>query len=232
MYLALKVLSNLHPNPNVILIGGSSHAGKSAVSESLAARLGWDHVSTDSLARHPGRPWKPAPEKVPDHVAQHYLCLSVDELIEDVLHHYRVNVWPQVEAIIASRSNNTSTNNTSTNNTSTTGIVLEGSALWPELVASLTLDRVGAVWLTAREEVFRQRIHAGSLYSSKSSRERLLIDKFLQRTLAYNARMVDAVSRHGFILVDVLQSNAAELADRCLSALGIDNRTGTRYIDP
>ena len=205
----------------MILVGGSSHAGKSAVSKALAARLCWDHVSTDSLARHPGRPWKPAPEKVPEHVAQHYLLLSVDELVEDVLHHYRVNVWPQVETIVASHSNHTST----------TGIVLEGSALWPELVASLTLDRVGAVWLTASEEVFRQRIHTGSLYSSKSSRERNLIDKFLQRTLAYNARMVDAVSRHGFILVDVLQSNVAELADRCLSALGIDSPTVTRYID-
>lgn len=210
------------PHPNLILIGGSSHVGKSAVSESLAAALGWDHVSTDSLARHPGRPWKPAPETVPDHVARHYLGLSVDELVEDVLFHYRVNVWPKVEAIIASRSNDTST----------TGIVLEGSALWPELAAGLEFDKVAAVWLTAKGEIFRQRILAGSLYSSKPSRERKLIDKFLQRTLAYNARMVDAVSRHGFILVDVLQSNVTELADRCLSALGIDNSTGTRYIDP
>ena len=210
-----------HPNLNAILVGGSSHVGKSAVSKALASRLGWDHVSTDSLARHPGRPWKPAPEKVPDHVARHYLGLSVDELVEDVLFHYRVNVWPKVEAIIASRSNDTST----------TGIVLEGSALWPELATSLDFDKVAAVWLTAKEEIFRQRILAGSLYSSKPSRERILIDKFLQRTLAYNARMVDAVSRHGFLLVDVLQSNVTELADRCLSALGIDNSTGTRYIE-
>ena len=210
------------PHPNLILIGGSSHVGKSAVSKALAATLGWDHVSTDSLARHPGRPWKLAPEKVPDHVARHYLSLSVDELVEDVLHHYRVNVWPQVEKIIASRSNDTST----------AGIVLEGSALWPELATSLDFDKVAAVWLTAKEEIFRQRILAGSLYSSKPSRERKLIDKFLRRTLAYNARMIDAVSRHGFILVGVLQSDVAELADRCLSALGIDNRTGTRYIDP
>ena len=130
------------PHPNLILIGGSSHVGKSAVSKALAATLGWDHVSTDSLARHPGRPWKLAPEKVPDHVARHYLSLSVDELVEDVLHHYRVNVWPQVEKIIASRSNDTST----------AGIVLEGSALWPELATSLDFDKVAAVWLTAKEE--------------------------------------------------------------------------------
>ena len=210
----MKVIGNLSPDLRVILIGGSSHVGKSTVSESLAAALGWDHVSTDSLARHPGRPWKPATEKVPDEVAKHYFCLSVDELIEDVLCHYRINVWPKVEAIIASHSTDTST----------TRIVLEGSALWPELVVSLDLDKVAAVWLTASEEVFRRRIHNGSLYSSKSPGERMMIDKFLERTLAYNARMVDAVSQHGFILIDVLQSNVTELAERCLSALDIDER--------
>ena len=184
------------------------------MSESLAATLGWSHVSTDTLARHSGRPWKPAPEKVPDHVAEHYLCLSVDKLIEDVLRHYRVNVWPKVEAIVASQSNDAST----------TGIVLEGSALWPEFVTSLDFDKIAAVWLTASEEVFRQRIHVGSLYSSKSPRERMMIDKFLGRTLAYNARMVDAVSRHGLMLVDVLQSNVIEITERCISTLSMDQR--------
>ena len=116
------VMTSPHPNLKVILIGGSSQAGKSTLSESLAATLGWTRLSTDSLARHPGLPWRPAPEKVPKHVAEHYLCLSVDDLIDDVLRHYKVNVWSKVEAIIASRSNDPST----------TGIVVEGSALWPE----------------------------------------------------------------------------------------------------
>ena len=210
----MKVIGNLSPDLKVILIGGSSHVGKSTVSESLAAVLGWDHVSTDSLARHPGRPWKPAPEKVPDEVAKHYLYLSVDELVEDVLRHYRINVWPKVKAIIASHSADTST----------TGLVLEGSALWPELVASLDFDRIAAVWLTASEDVFRQRIHFGSLYSTKSPRERMMISKFLERTLTYNSRMVDAVSQHGFILVDVQQSDVMELTERCLSHLDINER--------
>ena len=32
-----------------------------------------------------------------------------------------------------------------------------------------------------------------------------MIDKFLARTLAYDALLVDAVSRNGFMLVDFLQ---------------------------
>ena len=52
----------------------------------------------------------------------------------------------------------------------------------------------------------------------------MMIDKFLERTLAYNARMVAAVNQHGFILIDVLQSDVAALTERRLSTLGIDKR--------
>ena len=133
-------------------------------------------------------------------MAEHYLSLSVNELLEDVLHHYRVIVWPKAEEIVASHSHDTSG----------AGVVLEGSALWPEFVTDLSLDRVAALWLTASDDVLRQRIHEGSMYRSKSSRERKLVDKFLERTLAYNSLMVDVVSRHGFVLVDVSQSSVAE----------------------
>ena len=197
----------------MILIGGSSHVGKSAVSRSLAATLGWNHLSTDSLARHPGRPWRPTPKNVPANVAQHYLNLSVDELVEDVLRHYRVNVWPKVETIIASNSNDPDA----------TGIVLEGSALWPEFATSLDFENISAVWLTASEDVFKRRVRVESLYSSKSLRERTMIDKFLARTLAYNARMVEAVNQHGFLLVDVSETDVNELTETCLSTLVISH---------
>ncbi len=204
-------MRDVHSNTRVILIGGSSHSGKSALSESIAANLGWNRISTDTLARHPGRPWRPEPGQVPDHVAEHYLSLSVDELIKDVLHHYRVNVWPKVEAIVASHIHDPSRG----------GLIIEGSALWPELVATLDFDNIAALWLTASEAVFQQRIRDASLYHSKSPRERRMIDKFLGRTLVYNAQMIEVANRHGFIFVDVLQSNVAELTKRCLSILGI-----------
>ncbi len=208
----MKIVPDVDSSLRAVLIGGSSHVGKSTLSESLAARLGWERISTDSLARHPGRPWKPAPEKVPGHVAEHYLSLSVNELLEDVLHHYRIDFWPKVEEIVASRSNDTSG----------AGVLLEGPALWPEFVTDLNFDRVAALWLTASDDVFRQRIHDESMYGSKSSRGRKLVDKFLQRTLVYNSLMIDVVSRHGFVLFDVSQSSVAELTERCLSTLSAD----------
>ena len=82
--------------------------------------------------------------------------------------------------------------------TAANGLVLEGSALWPEFAIGMDFDRVGALWLTADEETFRQRIYTNSRYSTKSGREREMVDKFLQRTIAYNARMVEVVNRRGF----------------------------------
>ena len=205
-------MCDVHPNTRVILIGGSSHSGKSALSESIAANLGWNRISTDTLARHPGRPWRPELEKVPDHVAEHYLSLSVEELIQDVLHHYRVNVWPKVEEIVASHINDPSRGR----------LIIEGSALWPELVATLDFDNIATLWLTASETVFRQRIRDESLYHSKTLRKRRMVDKFLERTLVYNAQMIEIANQHGFILVDVLQSNVEELTKRCLSILSIN----------
>ena len=112
----------------VILIGGSSQ------------KLGWRAASTDGLARHPGRPWKKKPERVPNHVAEHYLSLSVEELITDVLRHYR-SMWPGIESLVTSHATDLATYR----------LVLEGSALWPETVATLDLDSVASIcpWLIA-----------------------------------------------------------------------------------
>ena len=197
----------------VILIGGSSHVGKSALADSLAAKLRWTQISTDKLARHPGRPWKPEPQPVPDHVAEHYLSLSVRELIEDVLHHYRVNVWPQVETIVTATATDTSKER----------IIVEGSALWPEFVATLDVANLVAIWLTASDAVFEQRIRAASEYRTKSQRERMMVDKFLARSLLYNAQMMDAIRQHGLVSMDVNAASVDELTEKCLSLLGLEH---------
>ena len=194
----------------VILIGGSSHVGKSTLADSLAAKLGWPQISTDKLARHPGRPW---PEPVPDHVAEHYLSLSVRELIEDVLHHYKVNVWPQAETIVKEVATDTSKER----------IIVEGSALWPEFVATLEVANLAAVWLTASDAVFEQRIRAASQYRTESQRERMMVDKFLARSLLYNAQMMDAIRQHELVSVDVNAASVDELIERCLSLLGLEH---------
>lgn len=170
----------------VILIGGASHAGKSTFARELALRLGWDCVSTDSLARHPGRPWRAPPDVVPDHVRAHYLDLSVDALMASVLAHYR-SMLPMITGLVQSYVEDTAKR----------GLVLEGSALLPESVLSLTTPQVRAVWLIADEALLRTRIHVDSGFAEANPQGQAMIDNFLARALAFNRRMIEDVGRLG-----------------------------------
>ena len=191
----------------LLLIGGSSHLGKSTLAQSLASHLRWNYCSTDKLARHPGRPWQ-AKSEIPKHVADHYQLLSADELIEDVLHHYRKNVWPLIEDIVTSHTTDTLSEN----------MVMEGSALLPELVITLNFDNISTIWLTSSNEFLRRRIYTASQYEIKSPYEKMLVDKFLERNRLYNDRIIDAVNRLGLVSLDVEDASTAdELMSLCLT---------------
>ena len=179
-----------HDPLRVILIGGPSHAGKSTLAQAVGAKLGWRCVSTDTLARHPGRPWG----HVKDHVAEHYLSLSPDELIADVLRHYR-SMWPGIRSMIS---------------TPTDPLILEGSALWPESVAELQLHTIGAIWLTASDGFLRKRMYESSRHHDSTARGKVMIEKFGARNELYNRQMMQALHRLGLPWLDVEQPSAVE----------------------
>ncbi len=204
-------------NLRVILISGPSHAGKSTLAHSLSLKLGWSRKSTDKLARHPGRPWTINQKPVPEHVAEHYLSLSVDELIEDVLRHYKMNVWPSIESIVTLHSSDTSTDR----------LILEGSALWPDLVATLNTNGVAAIWLTASNNLLQTRIHNASRFDDATTREKTSIQIFLERSNRYNERMIDSINRLKLISINVEATPSLdELTDKCLELINYP-RAGT-----
>lgn len=180
----------------VLLIGGTSNVGKSTVAQEVASRLGIGYRSTDYLARHPGRPWRTPEWEVPPHVAEHYASLPVDELIVSVLDHYE-RLWPRIEEIALGDD-----------------LVLEGSALWPARVA--TLD-VRAVWLTADDDLIRERIHESSDYTRATAEERLLVDKFVARTVHFQELMLVDVTRLGLRYVDVGGRSVSDVPDAVLA---------------
>jgi len=165
----------------VLLIGGTSHVGKSTLAGALGAQLGWTVLSTDSLARHPGRPWRTAPDVVPLHVVDHYSNLQIDELIADVQAHYR-RLRPRIEGLIAEHAHDAAAE----------GFVLEGSALLPELLAAVDRMHVAAFWLTASDEIIEARIRTESGLGTGPN---LLIEKFIGRTLAFNREMTMEAGR-------------------------------------
>jgi 2-phosphoglycerate kinase len=195
----------------VALIGGTSHAGKSTTARAVAARLGGEALSTDKLARHPGRPWPTPTWVVPDHVAEHYRTLTPEELIASVLAHYG-RMWPMARDLIEAR----------VADVNAAPLVLEGSALWPDLVAELDLPGVRAVWLTADDALFDARIRRESRLEEADAAGRQLIERFAARTRLYNARMLEQARLLGLPLVEVTAAMSEdEVTDAVLAALGI-----------
>jgi 2-phosphoglycerate kinase len=204
----------------VVLIGGTSNVGKSTVARAVADSLGFECLSTDALARHPGRPWRTPGREVPTHVAEHYRSLTVDELITSVLDHY-VRLWPRIEELITSRTT------TSGAGATVAGLVLEGSALWPVRVAQLATPHTAAVWLTADETVLRARVHAAGRHDQASPEERALMDTFLSRTLRFQALMLEAVDRLDLDRIDTGSGRSVEnLADAVLETVDRQHAVG------
>ncbi|MET8038771.1 AAA family ATPase [Streptomyces sp. NPDC005345] len=199
----------------MVLIGGTSNVGKSTVAKEVAEKLGFECLSTDALARHPGRPWRTLDWEVPAHVAEHYGSLTVDELITSVFEHYD-RLWPRIEELITTRAAE-----------DRTGLVLEGSALWPVHVARLQAPHAAAVWLTTDDSLVRARVHAAGRYEAAADEERALIDKFLARTERYQALMIEAIDRLGLARIDAGGGQSAEeLADTVLAAVDTQTALG------
>jgi hypothetical protein len=192
---------------HTFLIGGTSHAGKSTVARVLAGRLMWSCLSTDTLARHPGRPWRAPPETVPAHVAEHYLELDGEALMASVLAHY-ARLWPRIEGLARARVDGL------------LGLVIEGSAVMPEHAAGLQGQGVHAVWLVADPGLIEARIRQESGWSDAGPEQRRLIGKFIERSVRFDALIRAEVARLGLTQVAVEPEAGAEaLAGLCLERL-------------
>jgi hypothetical protein len=175
-----------------------------SLAQALAAKLGGEHVSTDSLARHPGRPWATSSGPFPKHLRTHYLSLSVDELTTEQLRHYQ-RLWPRIEATAA--------------DTGARQLVLEGSGVLPQRAAAL--KSTAAVWLTASADVLRDRIYSASRFDELAPEEKVIVGKFLGRTKRYDQIILSAVTSLGLTSIDTSTApSTAELMEQCLQAVG------------
>ena len=179
--------------PAVALIFGASHVGKTTLARRLGEAFGWPVVSTDDLARHPGRPWPDVREPV----AEYYSRLS-DDTIHWFLRVHHENMWPLLrERIVAACA-------------ADRGLVIEGSALRPERCAEFGGGQIQAIGLHASADFLRRRIEAESAYSERDTSRRSLIDRFIERTQRDNVLIAEEAGRTGLRLVNVEDQNSLE----------------------
>lgn len=169
----------------IILISGSSHVGKSTFATHLAHDLGWEASSTDSLARHPGRPWL----GVSPHVKEYYSCLSSEAIYWFLLAHHE-NMWPMMrQRICAAQS-------------ARSPLIFEGTALRPEYIGPILSREICGVFLYANNDVLQERIRAEAGYHDADAASRRIIDRFIERSLRDNTEMHAAALAHGVKIAD------------------------------
>jgi 2-phosphoglycerate kinase len=196
----------MRPTLSTILISGTSHVGKSTLAALLSAKLGCEAISTDSLARHPGRPWP----GIPAPVEEYYRRLSA-ETIHWFLKVHHQNIWPLIRARIDSRSG--------TGNLT----VFEGAALRPELIAPLLDDTTAGVFLHAENDFLLERMRSEARYEDAAAHQCRIMDAFIERSLRENTEMLASAQQHGIQLVDVakpaaLERLVTELAERAAAS--------------
>lgn len=184
-----------------ILIGGSSHVGKSTLAGALARSLGRELISTDALGRHPGRPW---PSLRPQ-VAEYYARLT-DETIHWFLKVHHENMWPRILQIIESHRQLAKP------------FVLEGAALRPEYVVQLEPGSITALFLYADDDFLRRRMRDEARGDETYEQKAGIIDKFIERSIRENRDMLEAARATGIRCVDVAAPGALDALVREFSA--------------
>lgn len=176
-----------------ILIAGTSHVGKSTLAGLLSEKLGCEAISTDSLARHPGRPWPGIPAPVEDYYTQ----LSA-ETIHWFLKVHHQNIWPLIRSLI--------------DNTSGTGnpAIFEGAALRPEFISPLLGGTVAGVFLHAGNDFLLERMRSHAQYDDATASQRQIMDAFIERSLRENTEMLASAQQHRVPVVDVTKPQALE----------------------
>ncbi|WP_421398742.1 hypothetical protein [Agrobacterium fabrum] len=194
------------PSLSTILIAGTSHVGKSTLAGLLSTRLGWQAISTDSLARHPGRPWP----GIPAPVEEYYTALSA-ETIHWFLKVHHQNIWPLIRPMIDSSSH------------SGNPAIFEGAALRPEFISPLLGSTVAGLLLHAGNDFLLERMRSHARYEDAMAGQRRIMDAFIERSLRENTEMLASAREHHLPIVDVtspeaLKTLVADLVARATAA--------------
>lgn len=186
----------MRPTRLPVLVLGTSHVGKSTCAKALGGLLGCPVISTDSLGRHPGRPWTGVPEPV----LEFYRGLST-EAIHWFLRVHHENLRPLIRAVIdEARADG--------------GFVLEGAALRPENLEGWGIAPTSAICLHATPDALRERILKNSDYSSLSEAVKTATDAFIARSLLENTTLLESAREKGIRLVDTTEADPAGVADQ------------------
>jgi hypothetical protein len=187
----------------VIYLGGAPMLGKSTAARILACRLGYSGISTDDIGVAVGAVTKRDPR--PIDYREYYIVNDVQTLIRD-LNEGHERQWPAVRAVIQRHA------------TWDHPAVIEGYALRPAYLHALAGD-VDGVFVLADKGLIEERVRA-SAFSLGASNVELMIERYCQRSVWYNAMLAAEVSRLGLNALELSdEMGPDEVVNACLSLL-------------
>lgn len=161
----------------VILIGGSPRVGKSTVAALWASKLLRPCLSTDDVGAALQsvldiNPMKGYP--YPDYYAQR----TQQQLINDIIT-YHQKLEPAIARLVGTHS------------AWGDPFVMEGWALYPELVRRIENDQVFSVWLIAEDGLFASRMRKNSSFLDNAKEPEKVVANYLHRSEWHNRTLLE-----------------------------------------
>jgi|GEM_PF-482397 len=196
--------------PKVIFIGGAPMVGKTTVARIIACRLRRDCISTDDIGNAIASVTDPVSHPAFHYMGdrdyrEYYIASTQNELIRDINNQHQA-LWPALSTLFRNHS------------TWSTAAVIEGWALRPDYVSQLS-GAIDGLFLLSDEALIEKRIRASS-FSAGASDEETMIQRYLERSLRYNAQLRDQVVHQGLKGISVSsEMQPDEIVDECLRVL-------------
>ena len=152
----------------VILIGGSPRVGKSTAAALLASKLLRPCISTDDIGLALQSVLDINPMKgygYPDY----YVRRSPQQLIDDIVTYHK-KLEPAIARLVEEHA------------AWGDPLVMEGWALYPELVRRIENDQVFSVWLIAEPGLFESRVRLNTSFSENEK----VVENYLTRSKWHN----------------------------------------------
>jgi len=162
----------------VILIGGSPRVGKSTAAALLASKLVRPCISTDDIGEALQSVLDISPMKGFDY-PDYYVMRTKQELIEDIITYHR-KLEPAIARLVETHSDWGDP------------LIMEGWALYPELVRGIENGQVFSVWLIAAPGLLEQRVRESCSFGNNER----VVENYLARSEWHNNLLLEQCRAH------------------------------------
>lgn len=181
-------------------------SGKSTLASRLSALYGYSHISTDDIGEILQTALDINPMKGFDY-REYYTQKSFEELVNEA-YEYHKKIFPAIERLISIHSNWSSP------------IIIEGWALYPDMLKNIANVNIKKIWLICGEKVLQARLARSRPFYSGASDEEAMMSKYLKRSMWHNDKILNECKTTGDKYIHIAtEMEIEELLQKSISLL-------------